>query len=56
MTQVVWSYILATWMLRNCHLHQTAENLSTPNYQLAVTNFYERGQNLPPGTQAAIFQ
>jgi len=56
MTQVVWSYILATWMLHNRHLHQTAENLSTPNYQLAVTSFYERGQHLPPGMQAALFQ
>jgi len=34
--QVVWKYIMATWMMRNQHLHQDAGCLSLPDYQQAV--------------------
>jgi len=54
--QTVWTYILTTWKLRNQHLHQDAGNLSLPNYQQAVTTFYEQGKQLPPAAQAALFQ
>jgi len=56
MIQAVWQYILATWRLRNQHLHQDNGLLNLPDYQQAVTNFYERGQQLPPETQAALFR
>jgi len=54
--QVVWRYILATWTTRNKHLHDDAGRLSLPDYQQAVRTLYERGTQLPPAAQAALFQ
>jgi len=54
--QAVWKYILYSWSLRNQQLHQNAGQLNLPNYQQAVTNLYERRQQFPPTTQAALFR
>jgi len=40
--QTVWAYILATWSIRNRHLHNDAGQLSIPNYQQAVRTLYEK--------------
>ena len=55
MLQVVWAYILVTWMTWNQHLHQDAGHLSLPNYQQAVATLYERGPQLPPDVRVALF-
>jgi len=54
--QSVWKYILATWTLRNRHLHQDAGHLSIPDYQQAVRNLYERAHQIPPTACAALFR
>jgi len=54
--QTVWTYILATWMARNQHLHHDAGQLSLPDYKQAVRTLYEMGQQLPPEAQMALFQ
>jgi len=54
--QTVWEYVLATWSVRNRHLHNDAGNLSLPNYQQAVRTLYERRDQLDPDAQAALFQ
>ena len=55
-TQEVWAYILATWKIRNDHLHHDAGNLSIPDYQQAVKTLYETGSQLPPDACVALFQ
>jgi len=54
--QTVWSYVLATWTIRNRHLHNDAGNLSLPNYQQAVRTLYERREQIPPAAQEALFR
>jgi len=54
--QAVWTYILATWTICNKHLHTDAGNLSLANYQQAVQTLYERGAQLPPAVQEALFR
>jgi len=55
-TQEVWTYILATWTIRNQHLHHDAGQLSIPDYQQAVRTIYEMGEQLPPDAKAALFR
>jgi len=52
----IWTYILATWTLRNQHLHQDGGRLSLPNYQQAVRNIYDLKPQLPTAAQEALFQ
>jgi len=54
--QTVWAYILATWKIRNKHLHNDAGELSRPEYQQAVRTLYERRDQLDPDAQAALFR
>jgi len=56
MVQAVWTYFLASWTLRNSHLHQDAGCLSIPDYQQAIKTLYERGSQLPPDAREALFQ
>jgi len=56
LTQVMWTYILATWMLRNQHLHQDAGHLSLLNYQQAVRTLYKRKDQIPIAAQDALFR
>ncbi len=56
MIKTILQYILATWTLRNQHLHQDAGRLSQPNYQQAVRTLYELRQQLPIEVQDAVFQ
>jgi len=44
----IWTYVLATWKLRNEHLHQNADQLDLPNYRQAVITLYEQCHLLPP--------
>jgi len=53
--QNVWHYVMATWTTCNQHLHQDAGRMSLPDYQQAVRTLYERGAQLPPAAQAALF-
>jgi len=55
MMQAVWTYILAVWTICNQHLHNDASHLSTPDYQQRVRTLYERGRQLPPAAQVALF-
>ncbi len=55
-TQAVWKYVLATWTIRNQHLHHDAGRLSTPDYQQAVRTLYELGEQLPPDARTALFR
>jgi len=54
--QTVWAYILATWKIRNRHLHSDAGELSRPDYQQAVRTIYEQRDQLDPDAQAALFR
>jgi len=56
LVQAVWTYVLATWTIRNHHLHQDAGRLSIPDYQQAVQTLYEMGEKLPPDARIALFQ
>jgi len=56
MLQAVWRYIMATWTNRNQHLHRDAGRMSIPDYQQAIRTLYERGTQLSPAAQAALFQ
>jgi len=56
LTQVTWTYILATWMLRNQHLHQDAGHTSIPNYQQVVHTLYEQKDQIPIAAQDAFFR
>jgi len=56
MLQAVWRYIMATWTNCNQHLHRDAGRMSIPDYQQAIRTLYERGTQLPPVAQAALFQ
>jgi len=56
MVQTIWKYILASWALRNHHLHQDGGRLSLPNYKQAVQTIYEQKETLPPEVQEALFQ
>jgi len=53
--QIVWNYVLATWKLRNQHLHQDGGKLSEPDYRQAVQTMYEQRHQLPLAAQDAIF-
>ncbi len=55
MIQIIWNYVLATWTLRNQHLHQDGGQLSLPDYRQAVLTMYEQRHQLPPAAQDAIF-
>jgi len=55
LTQAVWAYVLATWGIRNQHLHQVDGMMSIPNYQQAVITAYEMGWQLPLDAQEALF-
>ena len=55
LTQTIWQHILATWILRNQHLHDNQGQLSLPDYRQAVQTMYETRNQLPPATQQAIF-
>jgi len=54
--KTVWKYILATWALRNQHLHNDGGKLSLPNYHQAVRTLYELKTRLPQEAQDALFQ
>jgi len=54
--QTIWAYILATWSLRNRHLHNNAGQMSMPDYRQAVCTLYERRDQLDPEAQAALFR
>jgi len=56
MVKTIWQYILATWTMRNQHLHQDAGRLSQPNYHQAVRTLYETQSQLPLEVQDALFQ
>jgi len=56
MLKTIWTYILATWTMRNHHLHQDGGRLSLPNYQQAVHTIYDLKPQLPPAVQEALFQ
>ena len=56
MVKAVWTYFLASWTLRNSHLHQDAGRLSIPDYQQAVMTLYEIGSQLPPDAREALLQ
>jgi len=56
MLKTIWNYILATWTMRNHHLHQDGGRLSLPNYQQAVRTIYDLQPQLPPAVQEALFQ
>jgi len=53
--QMIWNYILATWTLRNQHLHQDGGHTSLPDYRQAVQTMYEQRHQLPLAVQEAIF-
>jgi len=55
MTQMVWTYMLATQNIQNQYLHHDVGQLSLPNYQQAVTTLYKLISQLPPVAQEAIF-
>jgi len=55
MIQIIWNYVLATWKLRNQHLHQDGGNLSLPDYRQAILTMYDQRHQLPPAAQDAIF-
>jgi len=55
MIKEIWNYVLATWQLRNLHLHNDAGHLSLPDYRQAVTTIYETRTQLPPTAQEALF-
>jgi len=55
MVCAVWKYLLATWHLRNHHLHQDNDAINYPDYQQAVRTMYEMGSQLPPSTKEAVF-
>jgi len=54
--QAVWTHILAIGTICNKHIHNDAGNLSLPNDQQAVRTLYERGAQLPPAAQEALFR
>jgi len=55
MVRAVWEYLLATWCLRNHHLHQDNDAINYPDYQQAVKTMYKMGTQLPPLTKVAMF-
>jgi len=52
----VWQYVLATWKVRNEHLHHNADQLDLPNYRQAVTTLYDQKHLLPPAAQQALYR
>ena len=52
----VWQYVLATWKVRNEHLHRNQDQLDLPNYRQAVTTLYDQRHLLPPAAQQALYQ
>jgi len=56
LTQTVWAYILAMWLVQNQHLHNDASNFSLPNYQQVVHTLYEWRDQLDPDAQDALFR
>jgi len=56
MQKQIWKYVLATWSIRNQHLHHQAATLSLPDYRQAAISLYEQQHRLPPAAQEALYR